>query len=65
VFGTTMQGGDLYTLAGALPTNPPAGLGDGTKWVLTHVGIPFGVTVSASGTVLFSDRGTRQVREIG
>jgi hypothetical protein len=65
VFGRTMHGGDLYTLVGALPISNSAGLGDGTRWVLTHIGDPIGITQSPSGAVLFSDRTTGQVREIG
>jgi hypothetical protein len=65
VFGRTMQGGDLYTLAGALPVNTPSGQGNGTRWVVTHLGDPIGLAVSASGSVLFSDRQTQLVRAIG
>jgi hypothetical protein len=65
VFGRTMQGGDLYTLAGALPVANASGLGNGTRWILTHVGVPVGLAVSGSGSVLFSDGGTQQVLEIG
>ena len=65
VLGRTMQGGDLYTVAGALPVSNSTGLGNGTRWILTRVGDPVGITVSTSGTVLFSDRSTQLVREIG
>jgi hypothetical protein len=64
VFGRTMQGGDLYTLAGALPVSNPTGLGNGNRWILTDLGDPVGIAVSIGGTVLFSDRRTQQVREI-
>ncbi len=63
VFGRSMKGGDMYTLAGALPINTPTGTGNGTRWVLGHVGVPLGITLSPSGAVLFSDRGTQQVRD--
>jgi sugar lactone lactonase YvrE len=65
VFGRTMQGGDLYTVAGALPVSNASGLGNGTRWVLTHLGVPMGLAVSASGSVFFSDRSTQKVMEIG
>jgi hypothetical protein len=65
LFGRTMTGSDLYTLAGALPTSPtPAAAGDGTRWVLTHLGLPIGITVAPSGVVTFSDRADDQVRQI-
>jgi sugar lactone lactonase YvrE len=65
VFGRTMQGGDLYTLAGALPVATASGLGNGTRWVLTHMGFPVGLALSASGSVLYSDRSVQKVRAIG
>ena len=65
LFGRDMDGGDMYTLAGALPDNNSLGTGDGTKWILTKMGIPYGIAVTASGAVVFSDQGTDQVREIG
>ena len=65
VFGRSMKGGDLYTLAGALPINNSTGDGNGTRWVLTHIGVPIGITLSPSGSVLFSDRSAQKVREIG
>ena len=65
VFGRAMQAGDLYTLAGALPVANSTGLGNGTRWVLTHMGVPVGLAVSASDSVLYSDRGTHAVSEIG
>jgi hypothetical protein len=64
-FGRTMQGGDLYTLAGALPVTTPSGAGNGTRWVLTQMGTPVGIAVAPSGAVFFSDQSTDQVREIG
>jgi sugar lactone lactonase YvrE len=65
VFGRAMNGGDYYTLAGAFPINDAAGTGDGTRWVLTHMGVPIGIAVSPSGSVVFSDRTSNAVREIG
>jgi hypothetical protein len=65
IFGRVMDGGDLYTLAGALPVNNSLGIGDGTKWILTKMGIPYGIAVTASGAVVFSDQGNDQVRETG
>ena len=38
VSGRVMDGGDLYTLAGALPISNSHGLGDGTKWILANWG---------------------------
>jgi len=65
IFGRVMDGGDMYTLAGALPVSDSLGVGDGTKWILTKMGIPYGIAVTASGAVVFSDQGTGQVRETG
>jgi len=65
VFGRSMNAGDLYTLAGAIPINTASGLGNGTHWILTHMGVPIGIAVTPSGSVVFSDRNTNQVREIG
>ena len=65
VFGRTMAGGNLYTLAGALPiTQKGQPAGDRTQWVLTHMSVPTGVSVSPSGFVYFSDRDDNQVRVI-
>ena len=38
LLGRAMTAGDLYTVAGALPVETAAGLGDGTRWVLTTDG---------------------------
>jgi hypothetical protein len=65
VFGRTMNGGDMYTLAGALPISNSLGIGDGTRWILTRMDIPFGIAITASGSVVFSDQGADQVREVG
>jgi hypothetical protein len=65
VFGRTMEGGDLYTVAGALPVATASGQGNGTRWILVHMGIPVGLAVTASGSVLFSDRSTQKVLAIG
>jgi hypothetical protein len=65
LFGRAMTAGDLYTAAGAVPVTSPAGAGDGTRWVLTHLGSPAGVAVSASGTVYVADAGDDRVLAIG
>ena len=65
IFGRLMTGGDMYTLAGALPVDNSLGIGDGTQWIVAKMGIPYGIVVTASGAVVFSDQGTNQVREIG
>ncbi|HUC05909.1 MAG TPA: hypothetical protein VL961_10960 [Acidimicrobiales bacterium] len=65
VLGRTMAGGDYYTLAGALPVNNAQGVGDGTRWIVTHMDVPFGIAVAPSGAVVFSDNGANQVRELG
>ena len=43
----------------------PAGLGDGTRWVLTQMGTPIGVAVSPSGALYYSDASFDTVRVIG
>ena len=63
--GRPMAAGDLYTVAGALPVKTAAGLGDGTRWVLTRTGTPVGVAVSPSGTVYYGDGSLDTVRAIG
>jgi sugar lactone lactonase YvrE len=63
--GRAMTGGDLYTVAGAIPVQNAAGAGDGTRWVLTKLGTPSGIAVSPSGAVAFSDAGLDTVRVIG
>ncbi|HVT41668.1 MAG TPA: NHL repeat-containing protein, partial [Acidimicrobiales bacterium] len=60
-FGRAMTVGDLYTAAGAVPVQSAAGGGDGTRWVLTHLGTPTGVAVSASGTVYVADAARDEV----
>ncbi len=65
LLGRTMTAGDLYTAAGALPVTTPEGLGDGTRWVLTRVGTPSGIAVSAAGAVYFSDAALDDLRVIG
>jgi sugar lactone lactonase YvrE len=64
VFGRSMQGGDMYTLAGALPVGDATGAGDGTRWVGGHLDVPDGIAVGSSGAVVFSDRGTNHLEEI-
>lgn len=65
LFGRTMRAGDLYSLAGAVPVDTAAGLGNGTRWVLTRMGTPSGVAVSPSGAVYYSDGSLDSVRMIG
>jgi hypothetical protein len=65
VLGRAMTAGDLYTAAGALPVASPEGEGDGTRWVLTHMGVPSGIAVSAGGSVYFSDAARDGLRVIG
>jgi len=64
LLGRTMTGGDLYTAAGALPVSSPAGLGDGTRWVLTQMATPTGIAVSPSGAVYYADGALDTVRVI-
>ncbi len=65
LLGRVMSGGDLYTVAGAVPVQSAAGAGDGTRWVLTKLGTPTGIAVSPSGAVAFSDGTLDAVRVIG
>ena len=65
LLGRPMAAGDLYTVAGALPVKTAAGLGDGTRWVLTRMGTPVGVAVAPSGTVYYGDGSLDTVRAIG
>ena len=64
VLGRRMSGGDMYTLAGALTVQNASGGGNGTRWVRSHMDVPIGVAVTASGHVYLSDRGLSQVREL-
>ena len=52
-------------MAGALPIKTAVGLGDGTQWVLTHMGTPSGLAVAPSGAVSYADAGFDTVRVIG
>ena len=65
LLGRAMTAGDLYTAAGALPVATSEGAGDGTRWVLTHMGVPSGIAVSSGGSVYFSDAARDEVRVIG
>ena len=65
LFGRAMTAGDLYSVAGALPVATAEGPGDGTHWVLTRMGTPVGIAVSASGNVYYSDASLDTVRMIG
>jgi hypothetical protein len=65
LLGRSMAGGDMYTLAGVLTVRNASGLGNGTRWILTHVGQPIGIAASGfTGVVFFSDATTGEVREI-
>jgi hypothetical protein len=64
VAGRAMTGGEMYTLAGAVPITTSTGLGNGTQWVLTYLQRPTGIVVSPSGTVFVSDAGSGRVFEI-
>ncbi len=63
LLGRTMQAGDLYTAAGALPVASPEGDNDGTRWVRTPMGAPVGVVVSPSGSLFYADADLGTVRE--
>ncbi|HUE06736.1 MAG TPA: hypothetical protein VMP41_04880 [Acidimicrobiales bacterium] len=65
LFGRAMTAGDLYTVAGALPVSTSAGSGDGTRWVVTHMGTPTGVAVTMSGSVVYSDATTGALVRVG
>ena len=65
LLGRTMKAGDLYTAAGALPVGTPEGDNDGTRWVLTTMGTPVGLAVSATGVLSYADAGFDAVRSIG
>ena len=64
LLGRTMQAGDLYTVAGALPVATPEGDGDGTRWVRTRMDTPVGVAVSPSGSLFYADAGLGTVRAL-
>jgi NHL repeat len=65
VFGRNVNGGSMYTLAGALTVQNPSGGGNGTRWILGHMDEPIGLALSDNGDLYFSDRGLNQVRQIG
>ncbi|HEY1446608.1 MAG TPA: hypothetical protein VGF51_17080 [Acidimicrobiales bacterium] len=65
LFGRAMTAGDLYTVVGALPVGTAGGGGNGTRWVVTHVGTPTGVAVTKSGSVVYSDAATGAVVQVG
>jgi hypothetical protein len=64
LLGQNVAGGDVYTVAGALPVATAEGLGDGTRWVLTHMDTPIGVAASPAGSVYYSDGGLNVLRVI-
>ncbi|HXQ61413.1 MAG TPA: hypothetical protein VN796_03715 [Acidimicrobiales bacterium] len=63
LFGRPENAGDLYTVAGMLAVGGAAA-GDGTRWILTRVGYPYGVAVGPGGALYFSDQGANTVRRI-
>ena len=65
LFDRAMTAGDLYTVAGALPVSTAGGSGNGTRWVVTHMGTPTGVAVTKSGSVVYSDAATGAVVQVG
>lgn len=65
LFGRALKAGDLYTAAGAVPVSNAAGAGDGTRWVLTHLGTAAGVAVAPSGTLYVSDASHNIVVAVG
>jgi NHL repeat len=64
VFGRSMSGSSLYTLAGALTVANSTGGGNGTRWVLAHMDEPTGLALSAAGDLYFTDQGLNQIREL-
>jgi NHL repeat len=59
--GVAVSTGNMYTVAGAIPT------GNGnqeTKWTDPEVLYPAGLAVAPNGTVMYSDLGANVVREI-
>jgi hypothetical protein len=65
LLGRTMKTGNLYTAAGALPVSTSEGDNDGTRWVVTQMGTPVGVAVSATGALFYADASLDTVRVIG
>lgn len=59
--GVKITPGNMYTLAGAVPTGPG---GASTNWVGTQMLYPVGIAVAPDGSVLFSDQGANVVREL-
>jgi hypothetical protein len=65
LFGRAMTADDLYTVAGALPVSTAAGSGNGTRWVVAHIGTPTGVAVTMSGSVVYCDAATGALVRVG
>ena len=59
--GTELVPGDMYTVAGGLPTGPG---GDSTEWVGTRMLYPVGLAVTSDGGVFYADQGANVVREL-
>jgi hypothetical protein len=64
LLGQTVTANDMYTVAGILTVGGSVPLGDGTRWIRTHVTDPWGVAVGADGSLIFSDQGANTVRRI-
>jgi hypothetical protein len=58
--GSKVTEGDMYTVAGALPTN----LGNSTQWVGSQMLYPTGIALASNGAVIYADQGANVVREI-
>jgi hypothetical protein len=64
LFGRSVVGGDMYTLAGLLPVGGSVPAGNGTRWVLSRMVYPSGVALGPGGALYFSDEGADSVRRI-
>jgi len=60
-FGRQVSAGDMYTVAGGVPSGPNE---DGTRWITTSMSAPYGVAVDAAGDLFYSDQQAGTVREI-
>ncbi len=58
--GKALTAGDMYTVAGAIPSYS----GGSTTWSGPEMLYPSGVAVSRDGTVVYSDQGANVVREL-
>jgi len=62
-YGNTSGAGNR-SQSSAYPNAGGAAAGDGTRWILTRVGYPYGVAVGPGGALYFSDQGANTVRRI-